>query len=551
MRDDVKARLLVLLGLLPSLALGQTQPPTPPPPAAQPPPAQAPASAPAPGTAPTPGTAPAPATAPAPSPAPTRAPASPQPAPPSASPAPTAAAPQAPAEKAGQALFDEALQDYFGDHKESAARKLYAFIEGSPPTDENHPWAQYFLARCFIDLGLRHAGAVYLARVARERSNPQVLPRTLEALRTLILVPHDEVLIDEQVFGSLDLGFLPDSVSDYANYEQGLVDLRVGNERWANTHFTKLDEGSVEASRAKFALLVTRLRKLAGKDVPDEMVDDFLALSNDDKLTQEARNEARLAVGRLRYERKDFEGALKAYDMVQLPSLDPGRATLYLEEAWTRYNLGQLRAAMGLLTTLDAPSFREEFLPDKYILRALVYRDLCHYLPAKRAAKELTRRYAESLESIRERDDLTVDNRLRAAASSHGSTKRAARFRDSLNLEIELKARYAGGFGERLFSQTTKLYDLAYAEAERVYRQRLQEAVREEADKLLRAAEQVRLMEYEVGLKLYERIKRGAKLVQPEKQAPLAEGQEAFRFDGEYWNDELRSYRVSIPSRCV
>jgi hypothetical protein len=206
---------------------------------------------------------------------------------------------------------------------------------------------------------------------------------------------------------------------------------------------------------------------------------------------------------------------------------------------------------MGLLTTLDAPSFREEFLPDKYILRALVYRDLCHYLPAKRAAKELTRRYAESLESIRERDDLTLDTRLRAAAASHGSTKRASRFRDSLARENELKSRYAGGFGDRLFSQTTKIYELAIAEAERVYRQRLQEAVREEADKLLRAAEQVRLMEYEVGLKLYERIKRGAKLVQPEKQSPLAEGQEAFRFDGEYWNDELRSYRVSIPSRCV
>jgi hypothetical protein len=540
MRDDVKTTLVVALALLPSLVLGQAQPAAAPG-ASQTQPTPAPATPPPPAARPpTPGPAPA---APA---AKAQAPA----AAPGAAPV-IADAAKAPPEKVNQSTFDEALQDYFSDHKEAAARKLYAFVEGTPPTDENHPWAQYFLARCFIDLGLRHAGAVYLARVARERSNPQVLPRTLEALRTLILVPHDEVLIDEQVFGSLDLGFLPDSVSDYANYEQGLVDLRVGNERWANTHFTKLEEDSVEASRAKFALLVTRLKKLEGKDVPDDMIADFLALSEDEKLTQEARNEARLAVARLRYERKDYDGALKAYDTVQLPALDPGRATLYLEEAWTRYNLGQLRAAMGLLTTLDAPSFREEFLPDKYILRALVYRDLCHYLPAKRAAKELTRRYAESLESIRERDDLTVDARLRAAASSHGSTKRAAKFRDSLNLEIELKSRYAGGFGDRLFSQTTKIYDLAYAEAERVYRQRLQEAVREEADKLLRAAEQVRLMEYEVGLKLYERIKRGAKLVQPEKQTPIGEGQEAFRFDGEYWNDELRSYRVSIPSRCV
>jgi len=516
-------------------------------------PAQSPAPAPAP--AQPPAAAPAPARPPAGTPPPA-APAAPARPPAGTPPAATAAAPAAadaaqPPPKVDPKTFEDALKDYFDGKQEQAARKLYAFIESTPPTDENFAWAQYFLARCFIDLNLRHAGAVYLAKVAHERSNPQVLPKTLEALKVLTLVPHDEVLIDEQIFGSLDLGFLPDSVSDYANYQQGLVDLRVGNERWANTHFAKLDDESVEASRAKFALLDTRLRKLQGKEVPDEMIADFLTLSQDDKLTLEARNEARLAVARLRYERKDFEGALKAYEMVQLPSLDPGRATLYLEEAWTRYNLGQLRAAMGLLTTLDAPSFRDEFLPDKYILRALVYRDLCHYLPAKRAAKELTRRFAESLEAIKERDDLTLDDRLRRAASSHGSTKRSFKYLESLNLEIELKARYAGGFGDRLFSQVSKLYDLAYAEAERVYRQRLRESVREEADKLLRASEQVRLMEYEVGLKLYERIKRGAKLVQPEKETPIGPGQEAFRFDGEYWNDELRSYRVSLPSRCV
>ena len=58
-------------------------------------------------------------------------------------------------------------------------------------------------------------------------------------------------------------------------------------------------------------------------------------------------------------------------------------------------------------------------------------------------------------------------------------------------------------------------------------------------------------MEYEVGLKLYERVKQGAKLVAPEKQAALTSAQVAFKFAGEYWNDELRSYRVSIHSRCI
>ena len=47
---------------------------------------------------------------------------------------------------------------------------------------ENYAWAQYFLARSLIDLGLTHAGASYLARIARERTNPNVLPRALESI---------------------------------------------------------------------------------------------------------------------------------------------------------------------------------------------------------------------------------------------------------------------------------------------------------------------------------------------------------------------------------
>jgi hypothetical protein len=485
----------------------------------------------------------APAASPATSPAPANAAA------PAAPAAPKAEEPPPPPEKVDPKLFDEALALYFDGKPREAAGPLYAWLASTPRTDDNYAWGQYFLARSLIDLGLTHAGAVYLARIARERSNPNVLPRALELLKTLTDKPHDEVMIDEQVFAALDLGFLEQEAGAYAHYQQGLVDLRVGNERWANTHFAKLEEGSAEASYAKFAMLVTRLKTV--KDPSEELITDFLELTKDEKLTREARNEAALAVARLRYERRDYKGALEAYSLVQLPELDPGRATLYLEEAWTRYKMGELRAALGILTTLDAPSFRDEFLPDKYLLRALIFRDLCHYLPAKRAAKELTRRFADSLEAIAERDDLTQDLRLRRAAEAHGATKRAFRLKELMELESERLGRYAGSFGERLQAHLTKLYALSLGEAERVYQARVTEAVRQEADTLLRAAEQVRLMEYEVGLKLYERVKKGSKPVLPPEEELLKPEQVAFRFEGEYWNDELKSYRVRIESRCI
>lgn len=463
---------------------------------------------------------------------------------------PAVAPPPPPAKKVDPKLFDEALADYFDNNPKKAAGKLYAYLESTAPTEENYAWAQYFLAKSLIDLGLRHAGASYLAKVARERTNPNVVPKALDELQQLTQVPHDEVMIDQMVFGSLDLGFLPETTANYAHYQQGLVDLKVGNERWAQTHFTKLDEDSSQASHAKFALLVTRLKDAKEKKLP-EMIEEFQQLAKDPKLNQETRNEAQLAVARLKYELKDWQGALDAYKAVVVPELSPFRATLYLEEAWTRYNLGQLHEAMGLLVTLDAPTFRDEFQPDKYLLRAMIYKDLCHYLPAKRAAKELTRRFAESLEAIRDREDLTQDLRLRRAAMSHGSTERAFKFLESLDLEGERLGRYAGSFGDRLYAHLSKLYDLSHAEAQRTADQQLEESVRAEADRLLRSAEQVRLMEYEVGLKLYERVKKGSKLVVPDEERALEPGEVAFKFDGEYWNDELRDYRVSLKSRCI
>ena len=46
-------------------------------------------------------------------------------------------------------------------------------------------------------------------------------------------------------------------------------------------------------------------------------------------------------------------------------------------------------------------------------------------------------------------------------------------------------------------------------------------------------------------------MKKGAKLVPLVEEATLGEHQVAFKFEDEYWNDELRLYRFSLKSRCI
>lgn len=446
-------------------------------------------------------------------------------------------------------VLDRAIAEHHeGDHR-SAVVSLHAWLEAAPATDENRAWAQYFLAKSLASLGLTHAGVVYLNAVVRERANPHAVPRAISELRVLSERPHDFRLVEEQVFQSLDLASLAPEVADTVHFQQGLLDLANGDRRWAELHFARLTEGTPEHSRAQFATKVAKLRDPKADLAALEK--DFARLAKDEKLSEDTRREALLAIARLRYERGDWAGALSAYSKVKLPKHDPGLATLYVEEAWTRYRLGQLHEAFGILTTLEAPSFRDELLPEKFLLKAFIYKDLCHFLPAKRAAKEVGRRYADSLEVISERRELTGDPRLRRAALAHGEAKAREAFRSLLVRESERLSALGAALGKPLLTSLAKTYELARGEAERTARASLEASTRLEAARLLRAAEQARLMEYEVGLKLYERVKKsGAAKVAPEP-IEVKEGQVGFAFEGEYWNDELRDYRFRLESRCL
>jgi hypothetical protein len=46
-------------------------------------------------------------------------------------------------------------------------------------------------------------------------------------------------------------------------------------------------------------------------------------------------------------------------------------------------------------------------------------------------------------------------------------------------------------------------------------------------------------------------VKKGSKRVVPPEEELLSSSQVGFTFDGEYWNDELRAYRVRLESRCI
>jgi hypothetical protein len=447
--------------------------------------------------------------------------------------------------------FDRALAAHYHGDPVEGAQLFYWFIHTNSQLADAYPWAQFFLAEDLAKLGFTQAAVSYFAVVARDRAKPEILPLALADLEKLSEAgPVDEDLVFRELIYGTEFGRLSPALKDFVEFHRGQVDFREGRVRWGERHFKAIRPTSDYFAKARELQAVYHLTH--DGDVHG-VLGEFLSLAKDPKTPLEVRNEARINAARLAYEEKDYPHALELYDSVQLPVLDPGRGAIYLERAWVLYRLNDLSRTSGFLVALDAPSFKNLFLPEKYLLRALVYKDKCHYLPAKRAAREFRRKFSRSLTAVRNRDDLLEDARIRQAALETGPVAKAQRRVDQIQLEKDQINRYVAQFAAPgLTARLREIYDLTESEALRQKQLLLQDALYEVADKMLRAEENLRLLDYEVGLDMYRRIKRNEfKAAAVIEDAPIVGREMRFDFNDEYWNDELRSYRLFLKSRCA
>ena len=450
-----------------------------------------------------------------------------------------------------QELYDDALAAHAKGDARKAAAIFFTWLRDAVRTSENYDSAQHLLAQDLARLGLVHAALIYQGSVVQNRARPELLPEALGNLeRWTQGTPHDETRLEEELLHGSDFGFLEGPARAYVLFHQGALDLKLGSDRWAQARFAELPEKSPWRARARLLTAATKLAR-GGPDAPAQL-SEFEEVASDEHAPRDVRNDAHVQAARLKFEQGEFDAALLHYDSVDLPELDAGRGQIYLEEAWAHYRKGEGGRAMGLLAALDAPSFRTLFLPEKFQLRALIFKDACHWLPAKRAARGLLRRYKPALEAIRERQDLTRDPLLAEAALQKGAGARADRWVAQLRREREELVRYAGSWSESgLQQRLAALYAPALAEAERRRQLELERGAIRVADELLGAVEQVNLVDYEVGLALYRR-QRGNKASTLTFADALPKANEVgFEFDGEYWNDELQSLRFALVDRCA
>jgi hypothetical protein len=483
--------------------------------------------------------------------------------------APAAPRPAAPPddddiEGVSDAVFEEGLELFKAEDFETAAERFWHYISGNEAGADHYEWAEFYMARSFLALGLDHAAVEYFYNVSKERKRPELLPDALRNLeRIMTTLPHDRDLLQRDLLGGREFGALPADVRAFVAYNQGRLDLLAGRDKWAERHFevlTRLQADNPLAKRyierARFAGAIRDLRathardskaKREKRDAARKVLEEVSAAEIEDF---ELKNEAKKVVARLYFEEEEFDKALEVYETIEVPFLSAEEATLFLEKAWTRYYARDYRGSLGILLSLDAPSYRRYFGPERFVLKALCYKALCHYAASKGAAREFLRRYGEALNELRRRRDPLAHPVVRRAAVQARAPKRELAFLDALQAQRQSSERFSDEFGMR--THLARVYDLKIAEVVR----RLDNLVKEEsiavATDLLDYEEQARLVDYEVSLEVFKRVKegKGKRVVEEQKAIPLGGQDIYYMFDGEYWNDELHNYRFRIEDRC-
>ena len=257
------------------------------------------------------------------------------------------------------------------------------------------------------------------------------------------------------------------------------------------------------------------------------------------------------SLARLLYEQKRFAAAYETLGKV--PRKTELGSEILLERAWSKFKAGDAHRAMGLLYALDAPIYGKLFAPEKFVLRGLIYRRFCHFRAAKIAARGFRLQYAETLRKIRRGIALDKIPKIRKAAIRRVQSRHLFLFLRALRGERKgIRDQDEWGKGG-LQKELRRLYARKVLQIKAEFGRSLERSTREVAEEMLTAEEQVNLLEYEVGQAIFQRVKTSAAGAARKRAAkvPLSSERVYYRFNGEYWTDELPRYKFNIEDRCV
>jgi tetratricopeptide (TPR) repeat protein len=492
-------------------------------------------------------------------------------------------------------MLERAIKLYEKKDYPSASIELKKVLSGETDDDDkNKQRAEFYLGKTVYHMGY-YAAALKIFedivqgtddRYKNAVSGPahSYHGATLKWLAALSRVlPETSGILD--LIGTYDVSFLDDpimsEVRDELYYLLGRHFYRKGKFEDAINLFTRVSRDSEFFIKAKFFEGVTYVRKLDGKPA-GEAFKEILVIGRE--RPKQYRPEdidqyeelAIMQMARVFYSTGNHKKAIEYYEKLEQDS--PDWATSLFEASWAYFMLTNNSKALGNIHTLNAPYFENEFYPESVLLKAVIYYKYCQYDRSLESVAEYNEKYqplrknlqdvigkfednAEFYEYVRKiranRAGLdAVTQRLTMSVLQDKTLMKTFSWVDELDKEIKMfESSDAAWRSTAVAVDVQTELELRKSEAEtqagKLARERINRLITE-LQTFGRDGIKIRIEVLNAKANKISDEARKTSVSADHKEEPIVIDDEHFmwKFNGEYWKDELGYYRFRIRSKC-
>jgi len=444
-------------------------------------------------------------------------------------------------------LFKLGYEAFNAKRYQQSAIGYYTYMQNATPGDENFEWAHFFYGVSLEKLGYSHAAVDTFANIVTRKPNTKIVIYILSYFDTISRKqPFDHELLIAQALNSTNYGFIEDDLAALVHYHQGIYDTRFGLSDWASGHFKLIPENSVYYGHYLYhkAVEATREGEIASAL---QVLEQLLQLT---ELDPKLKDLAHWTSARLLFEREEFEKAISHYKAIKTPVVE--QASFLLERAWNHYRLNNPQRAMGLLYAFQAPDFKQFFTPEMFILKALIYKSLCHYESTLTTVDAFYSRYQQALDAVYDRKR-AADPEAQALLLLILNDEVIKRQWNFIKLLEEEASRLKRIDDPALKANLQAIYDLKLTQTAKHLRINVDKEFERLANLLLEYEENINLVRYEAGVDRYQNANDLRYQDEPKTQRPDESSDRSkviYPFQGEFWNDEFDDYKVHLADEC-
>lgn len=481
--------------------------------------------------------------------------------------------------------LERATKLYDKDDFYSASIEFKKVLDGeTQDSAASRERAEFFMGKTLYQLKYYAASLAYFDRIVNKGDAHRYYGATLKWLAALSRVLPETSGILEKIGTydpkELDAPIMKD-VRDELYFLLGRHFYRRGDFDKAIELFRQVDRENPFFIKAKFFEGVTFVRKYEGRPAIDAFKEILVIGQERPKYFTAAdikkyEELATLQMARVFYSTQQYDTSIKYYE--RLTQSSPDWLDSLFEASWAYFMKTNNSKALGNIHTLNAPYFENEFFPESIILKSVMYYRYCLYDRAMEAVGEYDTKYRPLRTNLKAILDKYEDNaefyeyvgkiqagkagldeqtrRLVLSAMGDRTLKKTFNWVSELDLELDKlsksdKAWQTTQIASEVLQELTLQKSLAEADAGKLARERI-ERLAKELREFGRDSTKIKIEVLNAKAGQITAEAKGERISGKHKEERIVIDDEHFmwKFNGEYWKDELGYYRFKIRSKC-